>query len=162
MDYKLAKIDQEDRKILSCLRRNARETLTNISKDTGIPISSIFDRLKRLEKIEIITRYTCLLDMEKVGFSVTVFLFLKIANKRQNEVEKFLMENPNVNNLLRVNGDWNLIVDVLFRDINSFELFADTFKNDFKEIEISIHYVLEDIKRENFLIDNALKNNEVK
>ncbi len=146
-------MDQEDTKILGFLRKNARQTLTRMSKDTGIPISSIFDRLKKMEETGVIKRHTCLLDMKKIGFSVEVFLFLKISDNQANELEKCLVGYPNVNSMVRINGNWNFIVEALFRNINALELFINDFKNDFNGIEISIHYVLEDIKRESFLID---------
>ena len=47
---KSIKLDSSDLKILSALRANGRETLTKISRDTGIPISLVFDRLKRMEE----------------------------------------------------------------------------------------------------------------
>jgi len=50
---------EKDLLILSELRQNARETLTKMSKHTGIPISTIFDKIKQLniEKEIIFTDY---------------------------------------------------------------------------------------------------------
>jgi len=148
---------QEDTKILGFLRKNARQTLTKISKDAGIPISTVFDRLKKMEETGVIKKHTCLLNMEKIGFNVQVYLLIKTSENQANELEKYLMENPNVNSMVKINGNWNFIVEALFRDINSLELFVDDVKNDFKGITISVHYVLEDIKRESFLVDNDRK-----
>ena len=67
MGGKVGLVDQSDLKILKYLRRNSRETMTRMSKETRIPISSVFDRLKRLEAIGVIHRYTSLLDMKKIG-----------------------------------------------------------------------------------------------
>lgn len=71
-------VDRVDLKLLSDLRRNSRETLTKISRETGIPISLIFDRLKRLEAIGIRNRYTCLLDMKKIGLHDRVIILVKV------------------------------------------------------------------------------------
>ena len=53
-EYKSEILDQADLKLLGHLRTNARETLTRISQETQIPVSSIFDRLKRLEIFQYI------------------------------------------------------------------------------------------------------------
>ena len=53
--------DNKDLLIISCLRENSRNNLTNISKMTGIPISTIFDWLKKYEG-SIIKKHTALLS----------------------------------------------------------------------------------------------------
>ena len=55
-EYKSKTLDQADLKLLGHMRTNARDTLTRISQETQIPISSIFDRLKRLEKMKVIKK----------------------------------------------------------------------------------------------------------
>ncbi len=149
------KIDQKDLKILEFLRNNARETLTNISRTTGVPISSIFDRLKRLEQIGIIRRHTSLLDTEKIGFKVRAFLLFKIRDGLK-ELEEYLMESPHVNNMIRVNGNLSLLVEVWFRDICTLESFVADSRKTIKKVEISVHYVLKDIKRECFMISEVI------
>ena len=151
----LTYMNKGDKKILGFLRTNARQTLTKISKDTRMPISTVFDRLKQMEKTGVILRHTSLLDMKKIGFNVQVFLFIKANRNHKNELEKCLVENPNVNSMVKINGEWNYILETLFGDINSLESFVDDVKNDFKEITISVHYALKDLKRESFLMDNA-------
>ena len=149
------KIDQKDLKILEFLRKNARETLTNISRTTGVPISSIFDRLKRLEQIGIIRRHTTLLDTDKIGFKVRAFLLFKTRDG-QKDLEEYLMGNPHMNNMIRVNGNLSLLVEVWFRDIGTLESFVAGIRKAFKKVEISVHYVLKDIERECFMINEVI------
>jgi len=144
-------VDRTDLKILDCLRKNARETLTKISGITGVPISSIFDRLKRLEGSGVIIRHTSLLDMKKLGFNTRIFLFLKLRRDETGDLERFLSDCPHVNNMTRVNGDWSLIAEALFRNIQELESFMEKLKMDFNGIEVSLQYVLEELKRESFL-----------
>ena len=127
--------------------------MTKISKVTGIPISSTFDRLKRLETTGIITRYVSLLDMKKLGLSVRIFLLLKTDDNHRKEVERFLMENPQVNNMARIVGSWNLMAEALFRDMKELESFIESFRKDFKGIEFSVYHILENLKSESFLIN---------
>ena len=147
-------LQHADLKILSHLRKNARETLTRVSRDTGIPVSSVFDRLKRMEAIGVINRHSSLVDPEKIGISVRVILHIKTnGNNQKGELEKWLAINPHVNNLAKINGEWSLMVEAWFRNIKDLEEFMEKFHNDFKEIAFSVHHVMKDLKRESFLLD---------
>ena len=147
---KSAFIDQSDLEMLAFLRKNARQTLTKISKETGIPISSTFDRLKRLEGIGIIRSYTSIFDWEKVGFHTRVVILLKTRDNIKDTLECWLKEYRHINNLMRINGEWNFVAEALFRDIKSLEEFMESLSENFEGIQSSVNYVLEDIKREGF------------
>lgn len=147
-------MNKSDLKILSALRSNARETLTNISRKTGIPISSIFDRLNKLEAEGIILRHTSLLDWKKIGFKIRVLLLLKIDVKRKDDVEKWFKEKQRVNNISRINGNLSLIIEALFRDSAELQAFLDSFKKTFREVDISVHHIVEALKQEGFLMDS--------
>lgn len=150
-DFKSDRLDQTDLKILSQLRMNARETLTKICKKTRIPISTIFDRLKRLEELNVIKRHTSLFDMKKLGIHVRVLLLIKVKEDQKNELESYLTKNPFVNNLFRTNGEISFAVEHLFRDMKGLESFSKNVRKRFKGIEFSVHHILEDLKKEDFL-----------
>jgi len=69
------KMKLKDMMLLSNLRANARETLTNISKRTNIPISTIFDRLKLHEK-NLIKKHTAIIDFALLGPDLEIFLHI--------------------------------------------------------------------------------------
>ena len=144
-------MDQKDLKILEHLRGNARETLTMISKETGIPISSTYDRMKRLEGIGVIKKYTCLLELEKIGICTQVVILLKTRNTMQKNLECWLNANEHANNLMRMNGEWDFLTEVVVKDIKTLEDFIESLREDFGKIRLSVLYVLEDLKREGFL-----------
>jgi DNA-binding Lrp family transcriptional regulator len=150
-----AAVDHADFKILSRLRKNARETLTRVSRDTGIPISSVFDRLKRLETNGVIIRHSSLVDTEKIGTSVRAILLIKTRDKDTKELEKCLSASPPVNNLLKINGELSLMVEAWFKDMKAFEEFVEMLREQFKGIAFSVHHVLEDLKRESFWFDQV-------
>ena len=55
------KVTKTDKKILAALAHNSRDTMTNISRKTNIPVSEIFDRLKLLEA-RLGLRYTVVIE----------------------------------------------------------------------------------------------------
>ena len=121
-----------------------------MSKETGIPISSVFDRLKRLEAIGIIHRYTSVLDMKKIGIHVRAVMLFKITDTMKHNLEQWLKEHRNVNTLVRINGEWDFMAEVLFHDIHSLEVFTAKVKEEFEGAKCSVQYILDDLKREGF------------
>ena len=62
------------------------------------------------------------------------FFLLKSNNNHNNELKKCLTENPNVNNLAKLNGDWNFLIEVFFRNIKDFEPLLKPLKMILKEL----------------------------
>ena len=60
-------LDQKDKKILQILKENANLTTSQIAKKTAIPITTVHNRIKKLNKEKVIKNYTLNLDFEKIG-----------------------------------------------------------------------------------------------
>ena len=113
-------------RLLNELRRDSRRSLTEISIRTGIPLSSVFKILARLEK-ELICRYAAFVDFTKLGYPLKTGVFLKAAIK--NELEDFLSRNPSLNTFLRVSGEYDYFAELLFRDMKDCQDFIDSLKD---------------------------------
>jgi Lrp/AsnC family transcriptional regulator for asnA, asnC and gidA len=156
-EYKSETLDQADLKLLGHLRTNARDTLTRISQETEIPISSIFDKLKRLEKMNVIKRYTSLLELNKIGIHVRVLLLVKPYKSSKGNLADWLIEKRPVNWLLRINGKWKLAAECLFPNIKNLESFIEDLEKSFRGVEFSVFYIIEDLKSEGFLAGEAAR-----
>ena len=137
--------------LISCLRNNSRETLTNISKKTKIPISTIFDKLKEYEK-GFIQKHTSLIDFKRLGYDIRINLLLKVNRDKREDFENFVMANPSVNSVFRINNIYDYLVDAIFKDIRAFHMFADKLES-FGIIDMVEHFIIDELKRENFLSD---------
>jgi len=91
-------MDERDRKILKCLDRDARISLTDISKELKIPVTTIKFRIEKMVEDGIIQQFTTLLNPDILGY--TVFALLTV------ETEKFL-----------VSGIAQKMVDELFQKL---------------------------------------------
>ena len=140
---------QKEFELLSHFRKNARSTLTNVSRKTGIPVSSIFDRLRRFKDHEI-AKHTSLLNFNNIGFGVIVKSFIKAKRDSKKEIMKFLLMCPNVNNISALSNKYDVLIEAVFRNLKELRKFNDAIyelgaenKEDF--------YVIEYLKRESFL-----------
>jgi len=135
--------------ILTHLRADSRKSLTRISRETGIPISTIFDKVNKLGK-STISKYSPLLDFQKLGFGLRVNLILKANDKRKQDLKDFLLKNQNVNSLLRLNNNFDFFIETVFRDMKGLEEFYENLKK-FKIKKKKEFFVIEDLKKEEFL-----------
>ena len=133
--------------ILSHLRQNARRNLSKISKHTGIPVSTIFDRLKVYEK-DIIKKHTSLLDFTKMGYDVWVKLIVKVKNKE--EAQSYLMKNFSVNSFYRINNGYDFLVEAVFKGVRDYHLFSEKLES-FGLQKKHEFFVLQELRREEFL-----------
>ena len=145
-------MDKKDRIFLAYLRTNARETLTFISKKTGIPISTLYDRLRAQEN-NIITKHTTLIDFTKLGYMCKVNIAIKVDIEDRDAVKDYLIFQNSVNSLFKINNGYDFLIEGVFKHIKDMEDFMETFERKFKVRSKDVHYVIEDLKREAFMSD---------
>ena len=134
--------------ILSHLRKDSRKSLSKISKETGIPLSTVFDNLGKLEK-KVIKKYVSLIDFSKMGYNLKVNFILKSGDKKE-ELKQFLLSNKNVNSLLRLNGEADFLVEGIFKDMKELEEFNNKLDGH-KIVNKMEHHIIEEIKTEGFI-----------
>ncbi|NQU98025.1 Lrp/AsnC family transcriptional regulator [Candidatus Woesearchaeota archaeon] len=145
-------MDKKDKIFLTHLRNNARETLTVISRKTGIPISTLYDRLKAQEK-DIITKHTTLIDFAKLGYLCKANVTIKVDIADRDIVKDYLLCQNCVNSLFKINNGFDFLIEGVFKHVKEMEDFMETFERKFKVLDKNVHYIIEDIKREAFMAD---------
>ena len=137
-------LDEKELLILSHLRENSRKSMAEISRQTDIPISTVFDKIKKLENI-LVTKHTSLIDFSKLGFNIKIGVLLK-TNKKLG-LRNFLINNKNVNLAYRVDKGFDYFIEAIFRDVREFDSFKEQIKI-FDIEKINFHPIIEDIKKE--------------
>ena len=143
-------LNQKDLKVISILRANARETLTNISKITNIPISTLYDKLKLYNK-SIVKKHTSLLDFPALGFYTRANIVIRVNKNSREAIKGYLIKNQNINSLYKVNNSYDFMIEAVFKHIKELEDFIDKLEKKFEIEDKQIYYIIEDIQRENFM-----------
>lgn len=143
-------LNNKDLMFIGCLRDNARETLTKISKKTKIPISTLYDRLKMHEKT-FITKHTTLIDFAKLGFATKASVMIKSSRETREKLQKHLQVRNEVNSLYKINNGYDFLIEVITKHVKDLEDFLDELEEKFNVTDKQVFYIIEDIKRENFL-----------
>lgn len=133
--------------VLNCLRSNAREKITSISRKLKTPVSTTFDCIKRLER-ECIIRYSVLCDFSKIGFFVRMALIVK-ANEKSDRTIEALLNKGNVNCVSTIKGDDQYFVEAYFRDLAEAEDFREFLQENNFVVLNEIH-IIKELKKEEF------------
>ncbi|BCS93597.1 HTH-type transcriptional regulator Ptr2 [Metallosphaera sp. J1] len=112
-DYKL---DEVDMKILERLRYNAKFTLTVLSKELGMPVSTIRYRIKKLEENRIILGYVPLIDRANLGYKVSLILEIDSIPKYIERVVNEISQFPAVVRVYGVDSGPRLHVHAVFKE----------------------------------------------
>ncbi|WP_411891741.1 Lrp/AsnC family transcriptional regulator [Yoonia sp. SDW83-1] len=117
-------LDDLDRQILQALQRDAALSTTRLAKRLGLSQPATWRRIRRLQDAGVIAGRRLLLDAEKVGFGVTVFLGVKLATKGRVSLEDFeraIGAIPEVQTVDHVLGLYDYRLRVVARDLADFE-----------------------------------------
>jgi Lrp/AsnC family leucine-responsive transcriptional regulator len=74
-------IDSIDRKILDLIQGNARLSNAEMAEAVGLTVSSVHERVKKMEKKGIIKGYVAIIDAEKLGKPLLAFLRLTVNSQ---------------------------------------------------------------------------------
>ncbi len=73
-------IDATDRKILELLQVNGRMSNAEMAEAVGLTVSSVHERVKKLERKGIIKGYVAVVDPEKLGKPMLAFVRLTVSS----------------------------------------------------------------------------------
>ncbi len=145
-------INQKDLKIIAYLRKNARMPLTDMSKKTNIPVSTIFDRMKNNEK-GMIVKYTTILDFAKIGYNTRANITIKVEKQDKEALKEFLQKHPSINSVYKINNGFDFMIEGVFKQLIDMENFLDQLESRFQIQDKKSFFIIEDLKREEFLGD---------
>ncbi|HTO22187.1 MAG TPA: Lrp/AsnC family transcriptional regulator [Spirochaetia bacterium] len=76
-------VDEIDRKILDLLQCNAKLSNAEIAEKVGLTVSSVHERVKKLERRGIIKGYVAVVDPDKLGKQLLAFVRLTVGSHEE-------------------------------------------------------------------------------
>jgi Lrp/AsnC family leucine-responsive transcriptional regulator len=70
-------VEDLDRQIVRLLTGDGRCSFTDLAKETGLSVSAVHQRVRRLETRGVIRGYSAVVDADEVGLSLTAFVSIK-------------------------------------------------------------------------------------
>ncbi len=139
-------IDKIDKKILFQLDLNARQSLSQIARKTGISREVVNYRIRQLEKSKVIQGYSTLIDVAKLGY-MYCRVFLKYHSMPIEEEEKIIeyaRTDKNISWITLSDGRWDLVLVIIASSLSELEKSYDrllfSFGKYFQEQYVSMAY----------------------
>ena len=127
------KLDSIDRRILRELQLDGRISFTDLAPKVGLTTSPCLERVRRLEAAGIIKGYTAIIDPRPVDAGLLIFVELSLtytSGEVFTEFKRALQKLPQVLECHLVSGDFDYLIKVRTRDMNSYrELLGDMLRN---------------------------------
>ncbi|MFH1316728.1 MAG: Lrp/AsnC family transcriptional regulator [Candidatus Woesearchaeota archaeon] len=143
-------INEKDLEIIAHLREDGRKTLTNMSRELKMPISTIFDRMRKFDG-NIMRRYVGLIDFQSLGYNARAQVMIKSIKSRKNELLEFLMKHENVNSVFKINNGFDFMIDIIFRNVRDLEDFIEKLDEKYRVKTKISYYIIDELKKEEFL-----------
>jgi Lrp/AsnC family transcriptional regulator len=119
-------MDAIDRKILTVLQEDASLAVAEIGNRVGLSSTPCWKRIQRLEADGVIQRRVALVDQDRVGLGITVYVSIETGDHSQDWLERFakvVRAMPEVMELYRMAGDVDYMLRVVVPDIAGYDTF---------------------------------------
>lgn len=121
----IRRADSIDRSILQLVQADARLSNKEIATAVNLSPTPCLRRVKLLEQAGYIKRYKAVLDAASLGYSIRAFLGVKRSRSSDREaVSRQIMEIPEVLSCHVVSGEFDLMVEVVARDMDDYARIA--------------------------------------
>jgi Lrp/AsnC family transcriptional regulator len=119
-------MDAIDRKILTVLQEDASLSVAEIGNRVGLSSTPCWKRIQRLEADGIILRRVALVDQDRIGLGITVFVSVETGDHSQEWLDRFakvVTALPEVMEFYRMAGDVDYMLRVVVPDMAGYDAF---------------------------------------
>ena len=146
----MIKIDAKDRELLVLLQEDSKWTTKEYANRLGLSTTAVYERIKRLEKTGVITRYVALVDKNKVNKAFMVLCHVKLIQHIKDNVLQFereVVQLEEVSECHHISGDYDYILKVNVSDMEAYREFIVTKLTAIKNIgSTQSSFVINEVK----------------
>lgn len=124
-------LTKKDEIILSLLKENCKISTREMSDRTGIPITTIHNRIKKMEMDNIIRSYTTVLNQKKLGRTIQAFIQITVMyttpsgkHVSQEDLAKRIYQMPEVEECYIMTGGTDILIKASVKDVDELNNFV--------------------------------------
>ena len=143
-------MDSTDVRILAALQADASRAIAEIAEDAHLSQNACWRRIKRMEDEGIIKKRVALLDAEKLGVGVTVFVSVRAGEHTEKWLETFtaaVRKIPEVVEFYRMAGDVDYLLKLQVANIAAYDRVYKSLIRSAKLMDVSAAFAMEEMKR---------------
>jgi len=148
--------DITDRKLLLLLQEDSTRTTKELSVKLNLSVTAVYERVKKLEREGIVSKYVALVDRNKVNKGFVVFCHLKLIQHTKEYLTKFEKEVIKLDEVLEcyhVSGDYDYILKIYVANMEEYREFMVTKLTTLQHIG-STHstFMIGEVKNTNIIV----------
>ena len=119
-------LDPIDQKLLSLLQVNSKKTNKEMASKLQLSVTAVYERIRKLERNGVISKYVALVKPEKVERSFTAFCQIKLVQHTKGNVTRFESQVTKLTEVLEVfhvSGEYDYILKVMVKDMEAYREF---------------------------------------
>ena len=143
-------LDAYDIAILRNLQEDADQPIAAVAEEIHLSQNACWRRIKRMEAEGVIKKRVALLDAEKLGVGVTVFVTVRASEHTDAWLKSFatsVARMPEIIEFYRLSGDTDYLLKVQISDIRAYDAFYKRLIKSAKLTDVSSSFSMEEIKQ---------------
>lgn len=122
-------LDAIDKKLLFLLQEDSTQTTKALSLKLNLSVTAVYERVKKLEREGIVSKYVAIVNRNKVNRGFVVFCHLKLIQHTKEYLTKFEQEVIRLDEVLEcyhVSGDYDYILKIYVANMEEYREFMVT------------------------------------
>ncbi len=144
------RMDAIDRKILSLLQNDASLSVAEIGHQVGLSSTPCWKRIQKLEAEGVIAKRVALVDQDRIGLGITVFVSIETSDHSEEWLDRFAKTvgaMPEVMEFYRMAGDVDYMLRVVASDMHAYDLFYKRLIGAVPLKNVTSRFAMEKIKQ---------------
>ena len=146
----MTELDSTDIRLLALLQEDASRSVAEIAEVVHLSQNACWRRIKRMEDDGIIKKRVALLDAERLGVGVTVFVSVRAGEHTEKWLETFtaaVRKIPEVVEFYRMAGEVDYLLKLQVANIAAYDRVYKSLIRAAKLMDVSAAFAMEEMKR---------------
>lgn len=122
-------LDTTDKRLINLLQQDSKQTTKQLSLQLNLSVTAVYERIKKLENRNVIQKYVAIINKNKIEKSFLVFCHIKLVQHSKEYVTTFereILKLEEVSECFHVSGDYDYILKIYVKDMDSYRDFMVT------------------------------------
>lgn len=138
-------LDLADYRLLELLQEDARTPMARLAEQVDLSEPACYRRIQRLKRDKVIEREVAVVSPRTMGWPLKMIVLVTLERERTAILDQFMRKLQSVPEIVAawyVTGDYDFALEIVARDMESFEtmtrtvLYADNFVKNFKTLVV--------------------------
>lgn len=119
-------LDNIDKKLINLLQKDSKQTTKQLSLQLNLSVTAVYERIKKLEKNNVVLKYVALVNPKKVEKSFLVFCHVKLIQHSREYLsifEREILQLNEVSECFHIAGDYDYLLKIYVKDMQEYREF---------------------------------------